>query len=90
MTRTCAGCGKPMGPKSVEDGRLEVRTAEGGNDLFCNAACFDWELIEDAHELSGALLPFSQQLRLACEARLRETQAPTFARACHDASFPSL
>ncbi len=87
MKRICAGCGKEIGPGEVAV--IEV-AGEGYRHRYHSIGCWDWELTEHAAQLSGELLPFLPNLKLASELRLRETEAPTFVRGVHAAAFPSL
>lgn len=84
MKRICDGCGEDLG--TIERSRLEVRQLSGGGAQMSN--CYHDGLCWDAHEITGELLPFGDALRLACEARMRETELPTFARAIHAAEYP--
>lgn len=93
--RVCSSCGESLG--NAERARLEVRTATGSNEAYHlgdprvgREGCHDAELIADAEQITRELLPFRDAIRVASEARMRETERPTYSRAADAAVHPLL
>jgi hypothetical protein len=80
MKRDCPQCGHPL---TEADPYVEV-ASPGARHRYHDVLCWD------VHQITSELSPHATQIRVASEARIRETRQPTYQRAIHAAVLPSV